>query len=85
MTIKRSNFLKLRSRSTNLAAVLTVSLLSGIAGATHIAGHAASPTGDLAFDREDLDFILKQIVFAERHAAGENLLDILPKDRKSVV
>ncbi len=78
MTIKRSNFLKLRSRSTNLAAVLTVSLLSGIAGATHIAGHAASPTGDLAFDREDLDFILKQIVFAERHAAGENLLDILP-------
>ena len=37
-----------------------------------------SPNTDLAFDTEDLDFILKQIKFAERHAAGEELLDILP-------
>ena len=77
-TIKRSIFRTLRSRSINLATILAVSLLSGIAGAAHIAGHTASPTGDLAFDREDLDFILKQIKFAERHAAGEELLDILP-------
>ncbi len=76
MSIKRSNFLKLRSRRTSLAVVLTASLLSGIAGSAH--GVVESPAGDLAFDREDLDFILKQIKFAERHAAGENLLDILP-------
>ena len=37
-----------------------------------------SGAGDLAFNAEDLDFILKQIEFAERHAAGEELLDILP-------
>ncbi len=28
--------------------------------------------------RSDLDFILAQIIFAERHAAGENLIDMLP-------
>ena len=37
-----------------------------------------APAGDLAFDQEDIDFILQQIKFAERHAAGEDLLDILP-------
>ncbi len=78
MTTKRHNFRNLRSRSINLAAILVVSLLTGVAGATHTGGHPASPAGDLAFDREDLNFILKQIKFAERHAAGEELLDILP-------
>ncbi|HIL34442.1 MAG TPA: hypothetical protein EYG28_03430 [Nitrospiria bacterium] len=39
---------------------------------------AQSPNSDLAFDTEDLDFILKQIEYAERHAAGEDLIDILP-------
>ena len=40
--------------------------------------YAQSPNADLAFDTEDLDFILKQIKYAERHAAGEDLTDILP-------
>src|SRR5262249_42184366 len=31
--------------------------------------------------RSDLEFILNQIVVAERHAAGENLLDIIPNSR----
>ncbi len=80
MRLKRNNFLDPRFRTTILTAILTISVLSGImiVDATHIEGHAASPSGDLAFDREDLDFILKQIKFAERHAAGEDLLDILP-------
>jgi Ca2+-binding RTX toxin-like protein len=78
MTSKRYNFRNLQSRITTLATILAVSALSGIAGATHEAGHAASAAADLAFNREDLDFILKQIEFAERHAAGEDLLDILP-------
>ena len=39
---------------------------------------AQSVNADLAFDTEDLDFILKQIKIAERHAAGENLADIIP-------
>ncbi|MBM6582765.1 hypothetical protein ILT44_21395, partial [Microvirga sp. BT689] len=30
------------------------------------------------FNRADLEFLLKQIVYAERHAAGESLSDILP-------
>jgi hypothetical protein len=30
------------------------------------------------FDRSDLEFILAQIEIAERNAAGESLLDILP-------
>jgi hypothetical protein len=33
---------------------------------------------DLAFDTEDLDSILKQIKIVERHAAGENLADLIP-------
>ncbi|WAG80596.1 heme peroxidase [Metapseudomonas furukawaii] len=31
--------------------------------------------------RSDLQFILDQIIVAERHAAGENLMDILPNSR----
>ncbi|UCO99811.1 heme peroxidase [Metapseudomonas lalkuanensis] len=31
--------------------------------------------------RSDLQFILDQIIIAERHAAGENLLDIVPNSR----
>ncbi len=63
MRLKRNNFLAPRFRTTILTAILTISVLSGImiVDATHIEGHAASPSGDLAFDREDLDFILKQI------------------------
>jgi hypothetical protein len=37
-----------------------------------------SSNSDLYFNTEDLDFILKQVIIAERHAAGEDLLDILP-------
>src|SRR5262245_36167230 len=32
----------------------------------------------VTFIRSDLDFILAQIIIAERNAAGESLLDILP-------
>ena len=32
----------------------------------------------VTFVRSDLDFILNQIIIAERNAAGESLLDILP-------
>lgn len=39
-----------------------------------------SPAGDLAFNAEDLDFVLEQIKIAERHVAGESLADILPND-----
>src|SRR6185295_313648 len=31
-----------------------------------------------SFIRSDLEFILQQIIIAERHAAGENLLTLLP-------
>src|SRR5689334_5099337 len=31
-----------------------------------------------AFIRSDLEFILEQIIIAERHAAGEDLVDMLP-------
>jgi len=78
MTILRNNLRNLRFRTTILAAILPILVLPGIMNATHVTGHAASPAGDLAFNREDLNFILKQIKFAERHAAGEELLDILP-------
>ena len=37
-----------------------------------------SAVANLAFNQEDIDFILKQIKIAERHAAGEELIDILP-------
>ena len=40
-----------------------------------------SPDGGVHFIRSDLQFILDQIVIAERHAAGEDLLDILPNSR----
>jgi hypothetical protein len=43
-----------------------------------VMGEGDSPSGDLAFDREDMNFILAQIKVAERHAAGEELSDILP-------
>ena len=37
-----------------------------------------SVNADLPFDTEDLDSILKQIKIAERHAASENLADLIP-------
>jgi hypothetical protein len=60
-------------RLTILSAILAASMLTGTAGAVD-----SSQNADLAFNQEDLDFILKQIKFAERHAAGEELIDILP-------
>jgi Ca2+-binding RTX toxin-like protein len=41
----------------------------------------ASEGPGVHFIRSDLDFILDQIHIAERHAAGENLLDLLPNVR----
>ncbi|SFP54598.1 Ca2+-binding protein, RTX toxin-related [Geopseudomonas sagittaria] len=40
-----------------------------------------SPGGGLHLIRADLQFILEQIFIAERHAGGEDLLDILPNSR----
>ena len=40
-----------------------------------------SPDGGVHFIRSDLQFILDQIRIAERHAAGEDLADILPNSR----
>jgi len=57
---------------------LTVWLLFAAAGADDCGTQGCSPVGDLAFDTEDMAFILQQIKIAERHAAGENLLDVLP-------
>ena len=54
-------------------AILTACMVGG----TAIAQSFSRPA-DLAFNREDLDFVLKQIKISERHAAGELLPDILP-------
>ena len=54
-------------------AILTACMVGG----TAIAQSFSRPA-DLAFNREHLDFVLKQIKISERHAAGELLPDILP-------
>ena len=46
-------------------AILTACMVGG----TAIAQSFSRPA-DLAFNREDLDFVLKQIKISERHAAG---------------
>ena len=40
-----------------------------------------SSSAGVRFIRSDLQFILDQIAIAERHAAGEDLLDLLPNSR----
>ncbi len=40
-----------------------------------------SPGNGLRLIRSDLQFILDQILIAERHAAGEDLMDIIPNSR----
>ncbi|MBZ9665000.1 heme peroxidase [Pseudomonas sp. LMG 31766] len=40
-----------------------------------------SPGNGLRLIRSDLQFILDQIIIAERHAAGEELMDIIPNSR----
>ncbi|MCG6889551.1 MAG: hypothetical protein LJE92_08185 [Gammaproteobacteria bacterium] len=62
--------------------VLALSLLAlslpRVASANHCGNAGCSANADLAFDTEDLKFILDQIRIAERHAAGENLADLIP-------
>ncbi|KGJ99310.1 peroxidase family protein [Thalassotalea sp. ND16A] len=58
--------------------LLAIAITLGLAGGPILWSETAEAASDLAFNTEDLDFILKQIKYAERHAAGENLLDILP-------
>jgi Ca2+-binding RTX toxin-like protein len=64
------------------AGMLTLALGGLAMPRTAIADHCGtatcSPSTDLAFDMEDMNFILDQIRIAERHAAGEDLADILP-------
>ena len=62
--------------AVGLAAAFALS--AGLALLPAGSANAQSPNADLAFDLEDMRFILQQIEFAERHAAGEDLLDILP-------
>ena len=75
--------------TVTVVVIVSVSVLCGSASANHVVGHEeGSPAGDLAFQRQDLDFILKQIRFAEDHVlnsqngVGERdcaaLLDLLP-------
>jgi len=76
------------SKIKTFAIFLSVGMFTFATGAltvprTAIANHStaagsSSPSTDLAFDMEDMNFILDQIKIAERHAAGENLADILP-------
>ena len=76
------------SKIKTFAIFLSVGMFTFAMGAltvprTAIANHCdtpgcSSPSTDLAFDMEDMNFILDQIKFAERHAAGEELADILP-------
>ncbi len=58
-----------------------------VAGVIAVPPTPAAPAEDLVssegvrYIRSDLQFILDQIVIAERNAAGEDLLDILPNSR----
>ena len=68
--------------ATLLIAVSSL-IMSGIAHANHEEGHTvSSASSDLSYTRIDLDFILKQIKFAEYHAESgrgcEALLEVLP-------
>jgi Ca2+-binding RTX toxin-like protein len=64
------------------AGMLTLALgslaIPRTANADHCGNATCSPSTDLAFDMEDMNFILDQIKISERHAAGEDLADILP-------
>ncbi|MFI8608431.1 peroxidase family protein [Pseudomonas sp. NPDC077649] len=46
-----------------------------------VESEVASPGDGLRLIRSDLQFILDQIIIAERHAAGEELMDIIPNSR----
>ena len=75
MRIHQTIFRGLGRAACGVAAlVLSAGLAIGPVGNVN----AQSPNQDLAFDMEDMRFILQQIEYAERHAAGENLADILP-------
>src|SRR5215813_10231193 len=59
---------------TNIGMVLCLLCATADAGTCALGRHAMA----VQFIRSDLEFILKQIEIAERNAAGESLLDILP-------
>jgi hypothetical protein len=65
--VTQKSAVAIRSLTSMVAIILTLGVLCGNAGATHVPGHPGSPNGDLAFQRQDLDFILRQIKFAEDH------------------
>ncbi|WP_192985252.1 peroxidase family protein [Pseudomonas sp. EggHat1] len=46
-----------------------------------VESEVVSPGNGLRMIRSDLQFILDQIIIAERHAAGEELMDIIPNSR----
>ncbi len=59
-------------------AVSTITLSIGVLAVSGSAQAQSATPSDLAFDMEDINFILDQIKISERHAAGEELADILP-------
>ena len=58
--------------------VWTLIFAASLWSAARPARAQGSASSDLAYSASDLDFILEQIKIAERHAAGEDLADILP-------
>ena len=86
--VTQKNVIVVRLWTSMALTFLCACVISGSAGATDVLGHPGSPNGDLAFQRQDLDFILRQIKFAEDHVKNsqngvgeqdcEALLAILP-------
>ena len=71
MTLERTGLLPVRSLIAT-ACFLATGMLAGSAV-------AQSPSGDLAYDRSDLNFILKQIEYAEQHVENGSSCDALLK------
>ena len=72
-------------RATTLLTLMAAPMATEIPARTPAAIPAESPTvspgGGLHLIRSDLQFILEQIFISERHAAGEDLLSLLPNSR----
>ena len=71
-----------RFTGSMVVTLFSIFVLCGSASATDTANHPAAAPSHLAFDREDLNFILKQIKFAEEHVelggTCADLLSVLP-------
>ena len=61
-----------------IAAVLVTFSISGIANALTFTEELANPNHTFVYTRADLDKIFRDIVIAEDHAGGDDLLSLLP-------